>query len=444
MASIGGSGSSSNNFSLSNGKFSQDIWKPQGNALTNLYNNAQNTWAQTNGLLQSSIPAMFNGQMQSANNLGNAASQLLNGGAYAGINAQGVLNDIKGMAQNPSAMAGTFGNISPLGGGLATNIMALPGQIATSQADVLSRLSPEGNTQNSLLPSRLMDPWLGVGETGNTKKVYQNIMGGEGNTYADAMKKSVMEDAKGLGDQALSQLDQRAAAAGMGGSTRHGIAQANALSDINANAQKDLTRIGYDTFDRDLNNKLSIAQQADTNANNRYMANLDYNKNLIGAGQAQAANNQNYNLGMGGLANTANNQNLNYNLGYGNNVNTNNNNAYGYGSSLYNAGTNYNMAATNANAMLGQGAMNLNSSLAGLMPQFPAGQQMSMNTGMQAYPLQSQMYGAGVNTLMSPMGALSGYADTIGGPITLGKGNYSSMGNGSSKGGGGGVSVMGG
>lgn len=102
-----------------------------------------------------------------------------------------------------------------------------------------------------------------------TSEIYSKMMGGNGNTYADAMKGSFMADANRVKDNMLASLDARAAGAGMGGSSRHGVAQAQGLYDVNSNLQKNLAETGYNTFDKDLQNKLGIAQQADANTLSR-------------------------------------------------------------------------------------------------------------------------------------------------------------------------------
>jgi hypothetical protein len=99
----------------------------------------------------------------------------------------------------------------------------------------------------------------------NTQRIYNMIMGGEGNNYADAMKGQYLADADLAQKQMLSNLDARAAASGMTGSSREGIAQGLGLQGINRNLQEQLAKTGYETFDKDLGNKLSIAEQADTN-----------------------------------------------------------------------------------------------------------------------------------------------------------------------------------
>lgn len=49
----------------------------------------------------------------------------------------------------------------------------------------------------------------------------------------------------------------------MSGGSRHGIATAQGMRDINQNLQRNMAQTGYDTFSQDLDRKLQIAQQAD-------------------------------------------------------------------------------------------------------------------------------------------------------------------------------------
>lgn len=89
------------------------------------------------------------------------------------------------------------------------------------------------------------------------------IMGGSGNNYADAMKNQYMQDADRAQELMLSNTDARAAASGMSGGSRHGIAQGLGMEGINDQLQTNLANTGYQTFDKDLDRKLQIAQQAD-------------------------------------------------------------------------------------------------------------------------------------------------------------------------------------
>jgi hypothetical protein len=96
-----------------------------------------------------------------------------------------------------------------------------------------------------------------------TSQIYADMMGGNGNNYADAMKASYIGDANRAADAMNRTLDARATGDGMNGGSRQGIAQAQGYYDINSNLQHNLAQTGYNTFDKDLNNKLMIAQQAD-------------------------------------------------------------------------------------------------------------------------------------------------------------------------------------
>jgi hypothetical protein len=99
----------------------------------------------------------------------------------------------------------------------------------------------------------------------NASEIYASVMGGKGNNYADAMKSTYMADANEAQKLMLGNLDARAAASSMGGGDRHGIAQGLGFEGINKNLQANLAKTGYDTFNQDLMNKLGIAQQADSN-----------------------------------------------------------------------------------------------------------------------------------------------------------------------------------
>lgn len=97
----------------------------------------------------------------------------------------------------------------------------------------------------------------------NMQEINNLIMGGEGNNYADAMKAQYMADANRAQGNMLSNLDARAAASGMSGGARHGLATAQGMYDINSNLQRNLAETGYNTFEKDLDRKLQIANQAD-------------------------------------------------------------------------------------------------------------------------------------------------------------------------------------
>jgi hypothetical protein len=129
------------------------------------------------------------------------------------------------------------------------------------------------------------------------------MMGGQGNTYADAMKAGYAADANRATANMLSNLDARAAASGMSGGSRHGTATSQGMYDINSNLQKSLADVGYNTFDKDLQNKLNIAQQADqgTLARQQLMSNMLGQQQGVSTGALGMGQNM-QNLGMGAFA----------------------------------------------------------------------------------------------------------------------------------------------
>lgn len=222
-------------------QFNQNIPGFQSSALTDVYNTAKNLFGQTNNQIQDSVGNVTN----LANNIANSAlpayNSALNGGVFS----------------DP-----TFKN-----------------QLVDS------------------LNSSLNQPSA-------TQKLYGDMMGGNGNNYADAMKASYTADANRATSNMLNNLDARATAAGMSGGSRHGIVTSQGLYDINSNLQKNLADVGYSTFDKDLTNKLNIAQQADTNTLNRQQM----LSSMLGQAQDTSNNAVNnmgssiQNLGMGTFA----------------------------------------------------------------------------------------------------------------------------------------------
>jgi hypothetical protein len=428
----------SNNISMSNGKFSQDVYKPQGKALNDLWNNAYNQFKNNVGQMEAQLPGAVAGANQTFANAQDLASSLGAGGAYQGISGADIANRISGSNQplldaNAPGYANTqgssgriFGSTRPYteqgplpvsgfgdqGPGFVSNqgpgfanmpsnpelVSAqgpgyqsllstpelqrlpgyrsdtnLPGQINTNQSNLVDQMRLTRGTNNPFLgQAGLVQQDTNPNQTSNQQKIYESIMGGSGNSYADALKNQMQNDALRTAGTSLNALDARAARAGMSGSSRQGIAQGQALQGINQNLQSNLTNLGYSTFDKDLAQKLDIARQADQANVQRYLGNQQYNLGLVGAGNTAAQNAQNYNLGMGGLGNAQNQANLNYNLGLGSNTNTFNQNAqnynlgYGQNVNAFNQGNqNYNLGMNQAlmNYNLGQQQANQNYNL---------------------------------------------------------------------------------
>ena len=227
----------SGNKSKNISEFNQDVWGPQGQALQGLYSQLGSLFNQTNQGMQSQIP----GAVDHANNVASDATagwnNQMQGGAYKDMDLQNSLMRSLNQSQNsPSAMS----------------------------------------------------------------EINAMTMGGSGNNYADAMRNQYMQDAESAQNQMLANTDARAAASGMSGGSRHGIAQAMGMEGINKNLQGNLARTGYETFDKDLDRKLAIAGQADQNNFGRQQMMQQMLGNQQGAMSNAVDNSSNVqNLGMG-------------------------------------------------------------------------------------------------------------------------------------------------
>ena len=212
---MGGStgGSKSDSSSSNNFNFNQRVPRFQRDALTDLYGQLGSLYGSTVGGMNGLIPGAVDYAQNAISGAPDALNSNLQGGVYGGLNIGNQLMDsLNQSLNNPSA----------------------------------------------------------------TQSIYSSIMGGQGNDYADAMRGQLYTDADRAQNLMLGNLDARAAASGMSGGSRHGTATAQGMQDINLNLQKNLTDVGYNTFDKDLMNKLGIAQQADANTFNRQnlMANM--------------------------------------------------------------------------------------------------------------------------------------------------------------------------
>ena len=204
--SASSSGSKAKSKNQNSSQFTQDIPAFQSSALSRLYGTSAKLFNDSNSAINKQIPDATNYMNDVSGATLPALNDTLKGGVYQNLNTGTTLMDsLNQSLQNPSA----------------------------------------------------------------TQSIYGSIMGGNGNNYADAMKASVTGDANRAMDNMLRVLDSRATGSGMSGGSRHGLAQAQGMYDINSNLQKNLTDIGYNTFDKDLTNKLNIAQQADSNTLNR-------------------------------------------------------------------------------------------------------------------------------------------------------------------------------
>lgn len=173
-----------------------------GPAMQQLYGAAQNLFGTTNANTGKAIPGVVNYQQQAAN-------QALKGN-------QGQIN------------GGVYGNL-----GIGNQLM--------------SSLNKSENNPSA------------------TQSIYSSIMGGNGNSYLEPLKASLEQNQANA--QALNSGTNaaQAAASGMSGGSRQGVQDAlmKTLGNQALTAQE--AQMGYNTFNQDLQNKLGIAQQADSN-----------------------------------------------------------------------------------------------------------------------------------------------------------------------------------
>ena len=85
------------------------------------------------------------------------------------------------------------------------------------------------------------------------------------NTYTDAMKAQIANDANELRQQSLGSLDARAAAAGMSGSSGYRDQVAGMNDDINEQALNAMTNVGYNSFNQGIQNQMQLAGMMDRN-----------------------------------------------------------------------------------------------------------------------------------------------------------------------------------
>jgi hypothetical protein len=239
---MSGGGNYSQSKANNQSSFNQTIPKWQEDALTKMYGSAASTFGSTGSAINAQTPGVQSYIDQTKQRAMPEWQNQLNGGVYKGMdNANALSNSLQQSLSNPTA----------------------------------------------------------------TSQIYGQMMGGNGNNYADAMKASYVGDANRATDNMLANLDSRAAASGMSGGSRHGVATSQGMYDINGNLQKNLAATGYNTFDKDLTNKLNIAQQADsgTLARQQMMAGMLGQQQGVQTGALNAGS-QMQNLGMGSFAPT--------------------------------------------------------------------------------------------------------------------------------------------
>lgn len=192
-------------------------------------------------------------------------------GASSGINMNYGLNQSGNYGQNSASGSSVGGGSSfnsssqDVWGGQSPYLEDVYGQAqgAFNQGmDQVNQLTPEVNQQVQ-------------GAYDQAAGGYGNQMGGgfasglQGqvgpNSYVDAMKGQVADDAQLLKQQNLGGLDARAAAAGMSGSSGY-RAQANDMAqNVDESALNQMSQIGYNAHNQGIQNQMQLASMQDAN-----------------------------------------------------------------------------------------------------------------------------------------------------------------------------------
>ena len=113
MQGYGGfSTSGSNNISMSNGRFDQNVMKEQKPFLYNLWQNAQDQYGRLQGGMEAELPSAVAGANQTFQNALGLANNLGVGGAYQGISGADIARQISASnqplvsAQGPGYVSG--------------------------------------------------------------------------------------------------------------------------------------------------------------------------------------------------------------------------------------------------------------------------------------------------------------------------------------------------
>lgn len=186
----------------SSNTFSNDVWSGQQGALTGLYNRALNQF-DTGNNYQSQIE-------DQAGNLSNLYNQLVS--SNSGTNSQ-------------LASGGVYGDTSDI--------------------------------RQKLLDS--------MGQRSNVGTMYESIVGGSGNTYVDPLIQKMQQDAARNVSTLQNSNAASAADLGQSGSSRQAMQNAMFANQANQDLATQEAQMRQQAYDIDLQNKMGIAQQADTN-----------------------------------------------------------------------------------------------------------------------------------------------------------------------------------
>mgnify|MGYP003640460119 CR=1 FL=1 len=203
------SGSMGKSKSDSSNNFSQDVWGPQGDALSGFYDQ-----------------------------IGGAMGGLLGGGGKGGGGkggGSGMMGRVPGAADQMQGLA--------------------------DQANPAWQNQMDGGAFAGMDLQGMYGDALKGG--GNEQFMNQSIMGGQGNNYVDAMRGQMQNDSDTRLGGNLAMNDARAAGNQMSGSSRHGITEKGIYDQSEQNLGRMQTQMGFNTFDKDMDRKMGIAQRAD-------------------------------------------------------------------------------------------------------------------------------------------------------------------------------------
>jgi hypothetical protein len=120
----------------------------------------------------------------------------------------------------------------------------------------------QGGIADPSLDAAIRQSMQSPSETG---KMYESIVGGAGNTYIDPMVKAMKAGQMDNLNLQMPGLNIGAVNAGQSGSSRQGVAEALMRSQANNQMLDKEAMMRGEAYDKDLNWKMNIAQQADTN-----------------------------------------------------------------------------------------------------------------------------------------------------------------------------------
>jgi hypothetical protein len=254
------------------------------------------------------------------------------GGSEFGQNVfnSGALNDLYGSAKN------LYNQQYNQQQGMNQGAVDYQNQQASGAATANQGMQQGGVYGGLGIGNQLMDSLKQSQNTpSNMQQVNSMIMGGNGNTSLDAMKGSLEADAARAGQLNSGTNAAQSAASGMSGGSRQGIADALGQNDINRSLMSTEANLGYNSFNSDLDRKLNIAQQADTNTFNRQnlmSGMLNQQQNTVNQGINNTGNVQGYGMGQYNASNAGSQALNNYKSAVGDATTLNSGNSWNQGS----------------------------------------------------------------------------------------------------------------